>query len=135
MPTNNDNQLLEKMKQLSFKYPGPKFDAHVHLRSVDETKGLVKIAEKYHIRKSVGIMWENHQQEFHDSFSDRFIYAKFLSSKGMVTGDLKSIFNEIDMIREENFPIVKFWYAPRWRDYVEKEWKQKVEDFRLDDPK
>lgn len=134
MTNNEENQLLEQLKQLTFKYQGPKFDAHVHLRSVEETEGLVKIAKKYNIKKSVGIMWENQQQAFTDNFSDRFVYAKFLSSEGLVTGDLKSVLQEIDIIHEENFPIVKFWYAPRWRDYVEKEWKKKVEDFRLDDP-
>ncbi|MFX1253859.1 MAG: amidohydrolase family protein [Promethearchaeota archaeon] len=116
------------------KYDGPKFDVHVHIDNSKDTEKLIRVAEAFNIRKSLGIIWEDEKDQISESFPDRFIFAKFFSFRGLITGKSKEILEELDTIYARGYPVVKFWFAPRWRDYVEREFKIKVNNLGLDDP-
>ncbi|GAH61690.1 unnamed protein product, partial [marine sediment metagenome] len=57
----------------SSKYNGPKFDAHVHLGSIDGIHNLIKFREEFNIKKSVGIIWGNDYDKLETNFPDKFV--------------------------------------------------------------
>jgi len=63
---------------ISSKYDGPKFDAHVHLGSMKGLPNLVKFREEFNIQKSVGIVWDDNNEELETKFPDKFVLAKYL---------------------------------------------------------
>ncbi len=121
---------------LPIKYNGPKFDAHVHLGSKKGISKLIKYREEFNIKKSVGIVWDDSQEVYETRFPDKFVLAKYFRSKHMFTphSDPILLTNEIEKIHLQGFPIVKFWFGPRVRDYVKEYFKIETKKIQLSDP-
>ncbi len=134
MTAEEDKKNTKGFETIQFKYNGPKWDAHVHLYQIADTADLVKYAKEYNIQKFTAIVrqdWELYEEKF----PDYFVYARFIMSQNFFTGDLQSVLDDIQKIHDEGYPIAKFWYAPRWRKYIEDQYKVKIKGFRIDDPK
>jgi predicted TIM-barrel fold metal-dependent hydrolase len=121
---------------ISSKYDGPKFDAHVHLGDRKGIPNLIKFREEFNIQKSIGIVWDDNTEELETKFPDKFVLAKYFRSKHMftTTSDPKLLTDAIENIHQQGFPIVKFWFGPRVRDYVKEYFKVEPDVIRLSDP-
>ncbi len=121
---------------VSSKYNGPKFDAHVHLGSMKGIHNLIKYREEFNIKKSVGIVWDDNNDVYETRFPDKFVLAKYFRSKHMFAAnpDSKLLIDEIEKIYQQGFPIVKFWFGPRVRDYVKEYFKLEPKTIHLSDP-
>ena len=121
---------------VSSKYNGPKFDAHVHLGSMKGIHNLIKYREEFNIKKSVGIVWDDKTDVYETRFPDKFVLAKYFRSKHMFAAnpDSKLLTDEIEKIYQQGFPIVKFWFGPRVRDYVKEYFKLEPKTIHLSDP-
>ncbi|MHA1727715.1 MAG: amidohydrolase family protein [Promethearchaeota archaeon] len=127
--------LSDEFKNLPLKYKGPKFDAHVHLGSMEGIDSLIKYREEFNIKKSVGIVWGDNYEELMNKFPNKFVLAKYFRNRALfdVNSDLNLLTDAIEKIHEQGYPIVKFWFGPRWRDYVENQLKIKARNVRLSD--
>jgi len=68
---------------ISIEYDGLKFDAHVHLGGKKGIPNLIKFREEFGIKKSVGIVWDDSMEDYHELFPDKFVLAKYFRSKHM----------------------------------------------------
>lgn len=120
----------------SSKYNGPKFDAHVHLGSIDGIHNLIKFREEFNIKKSVGIIWGNDYDKLETNFPDKFVLAKYFRSRQLFKAkpNLKLTLDLIEKIYQQGFPVVKFWFGPRVRDFVREQFKIDPPKIRLSDP-
>jgi len=120
----------------SSKYNGPKFDAHVHLGSIDGIHNLIKFREEFNIKKSVGIIWGNGYDKLETEFPDKFVLAKYFRSRELFKSkpNLKLTLDLIEKIYQQGFPVVKFWFGPRVRDFVREQFKIDPPKIRLSDP-
>jgi len=129
----DDMNKTEGFKEIHFKYTGPKWDAHTHLYKLDDTAEFLNYAAEYNIEKLTAIIRDDWQQ-FEENFPDKFVFARFIISQNFFQGDIKSVIADIQTMYDSGYPIAKFWYAPRWRKYIEDQYKVNVEGFRLDNP-
>jgi predicted TIM-barrel fold metal-dependent hydrolase len=127
---------IYKTPPISSKYDGPKFDAHVHLGSKKGIPNLIKFREDFNIKKSVGIVWDDSSEEYETKYPDKFVLAKYFRSKHMfdASSDPKLLTDEIKQIYQQGFPIVKFWFGPRVRDYIKEYFKIEAKEIHLTDP-
>ncbi|MHA2287703.1 MAG: amidohydrolase family protein [Promethearchaeota archaeon] len=131
---NSDDKTDDKT--LPSKYNGPKFDAHVHLGSKKGIPNLIKFREEFNIKKSVGIVWDDNSEEYETNYPGKFVLAKYFRSKHMfdASQDPKLLTDEIEEIYQQGFPIIKFWFGPRVRDYIKEYYKIEPKEIRLSDP-
>ncbi len=117
------------------KYDGPKFDAHVHLGSMKGLAKLVEFREEFNIQKSVGIVWDDNNEDLKTKFPNKFVLAKYFRNKHMFTpnSDPKLLTDDIEEIYRQGFPIVKFWFGPRVRDYIKDYYKIETKEICLSD--
>ncbi|MHA1122647.1 MAG: amidohydrolase family protein [Candidatus Heimdallarchaeota archaeon] len=132
MTAAEDKNNTDGFKHIKFKYTEPRWDAHVHLYKIEDTAELVKYASEYNIQKFTAIVRED-WKVYDEKFPDKFVFARFIMSQNLFSGDIKEALDDIQLMHDSGYPIAKFWYAPRWRKYVEDHLKQKVEGFRIDD--
>ncbi|WP_457557428.1 amidohydrolase family protein [Candidatus Harpocratesius sp.] len=136
MPSEWKNLNLEQ------KYKGPKFDAHTHIYlSVDNNftnfDEVLKVADANNITKIAAIVDRDIIHKLENTYPDRFIPIRFLDSKKLFEEDRQSITDMFDEIYSKGYQIVKLWFAPRWRDFVLKEFgisEKKIEKFKLSSP-
>ncbi|MEE9379066.1 MAG: amidohydrolase family protein [Candidatus Lokiarchaeia archaeon] len=131
----NISEYFNDETAVSAKYYGPKFDAHVHLGRIKGINNLIKFREEFNITKSVGIVWGDNNEELETKFPDKFVFAKYFRSRHLfnVDTDPKLLTDSIDQIYKQGFPIIKFWFGPRWRDYVKAQFKIEPRNIRLSD--
>ena len=129
------SEYLNDDNAVSSKYHGPKFDAHVHLGKMKGIHDLIKYREEFGIKKSVGIVWGDNNEKLESNFPDKFVLARYFRSRDLfkVNPDLKALTDSIEQIYQQGFPIVKFWFGPRWVDYVEGQLKMETRKIRLSD--
>lgn len=118
------------------KYFGPKFDAHVHLGSIDGIHNLIKFREEFNIKRSIGIVWGNGYDELETKFPDKFVQAKYFRSRELFKAkpNLKLTLDSLEEIYQQGYPVVKFWFGPRVRDFVKEQFKIDPPIIRLSDP-
>ncbi|MCP4763285.1 MAG: amidohydrolase family protein [archaeon] len=119
---------------LQTKYDGPKFDAHIHLGSLRDLGEFVKYAEEFNIKKQLGIIQGSTFKRIERKFPNKFTFAKFFQSLDLLSGNPQLIKDEIQKIYSKGYPILKFWFAPRWKDYVQEELNFKAMNIKLSDP-
>ena len=121
---------------ITAKYKGPKFDAHVHLGSIDGIHNLIKFREEFNIKKSVGIVWGNGYDELEARFPDKFVLAKYFRSRELFKAkpNLSLTLDSIEKIYHQGYPVVKFWFGPRVRDFVRDQFKIDPPMIKLTDP-
>ena len=134
MTLEDEKNSVNGFKDIHFKYTESRWDAHVHLYKIEDTADLVKYASEYNVEKFTAIVRED-WRVYEEKFPNKFVYARFIMSQNLFSGDLKEALDDIQSMYDSGYPIAKFWYAPRWRKYVEDQLKQKVEGFRIDDLK
>ncbi len=117
------------------KYDGPKFDAHIHIGNVDDTQKMLQYLKEFNVQKFVGIVWEDRKEEIEKHFPDQFVLARFLPLQKLASRDYKFVLNWIDEVYEREYPMLKLWLGPRWRDYAEKEFGVTDLNITLDHPK
>ena len=112
--------LGERFENLPVKYNGPKFDAHVHLGRINGIDDLIYYRELYNIKKSIGIVWGDDVESYWKNYPDKFIFAKYFRNRSIFSGnpDASFIRDAIQEIYSQGYPVVKFWFAPRWVDYI-----------------
>ncbi|MHA1744387.1 MAG: amidohydrolase family protein [Promethearchaeota archaeon] len=108
---------------LPAKYQGPKFDAHTHIWDLKKAERHLKYTEAFHIRKTMAILDEDVIKRLSPDLQDRFIFARFLRSRNMLNNNAHDMAEMVDEYYAQGYSIMKFWFAPRWRDYVEQELK------------
>ncbi|MFX1281504.1 MAG: amidohydrolase family protein [Promethearchaeota archaeon] len=130
------SEYTDEETSLKSKYFGPKFDAHVHLGSIDGIDNLIKFREEFNIKRSIGIIWGDNYDEFGAKFPNMFVLAKYFRSRELfkVKPDLKLLSDLIENIYQQGFPVVKFWFGPRVRDFVRDQYKMDPPKIRLSDP-
>ena len=121
-------------EEIHFKYAGPKWDAHTHLYGLDVTAEFLQYAQEYNVEKITAIVREDWKQ-FEEKFPEKFVFARFIISQNFFQGEIQSVLDDLQSMHDSGFTIAKFWYAPRWRKYIEDQYKIDVKGFRLDDPK
>jgi len=137
MKENKNYTILEILQSFDRKYDGPIFDSHTHIRQKEDVTEMVKYAEKYNVRKMVGIMWEDKIKEIKGAFPDTFVFARFINLQQIFEkGNTKTILKEVEEDYEKGFAIAKVWFAPRWKDYVKNKWDFQfdVQNFSLNEP-
>ncbi|TET31951.1 MAG: hypothetical protein E3J70_01500 [Candidatus Heimdallarchaeota archaeon] len=132
MTAEEDKNSTNGFEHIKFKYSEPRWDAHVHLYKIEDTAELVKYASEYNIQKFTAIVRED-WKVYEEKFPGKFVYARFIMSQNLFSGDIKEALDDIQLLHDSGYPIAKFWYAPRWRKYVEDHLKMKVKGFRIDD--
>jgi len=130
------SEYIDDDTQVKSKYYGPKFDAHVHLGSIEGIHNLIKFREEFNIKKSVGIIWGNGYNELEAKFPDKFVLSKYFRSRQLfkVKPNLKLTLDSIEKIYQQGFPVVKFWFGPRVRDFVREQFKVDPPKIQLSDP-
>lgn len=134
MTIEEDLKHTKGFNTIHFKYTGPKWDAHTHLFKIEDTKEFVKYASEYNIQKFTAITRED-WKIYEENFPGKFIFARFLNSQNLFGSNIQAVIEDIQDMYDSGYSIVKFWYAPRWKDYVQEQFKLQVEGFRIDDPK
>ena len=132
MATKKSINSKNGFEHVKFKYSEPKWDAHVHLFKIEDTTDLVKYSKEYNVQKLTAIVrddWSVYEKEFPGTF----VFARFVMSQNFFTRAIKAALDDIQQIFDEGYPIAKFWYSPRWRRYIEDQYKAQVEGFRIDD--
>lgn len=121
-------------KDLAIKYTGPKFDAHTHVWDLKLAEEHLTYVEDFNIKKSLAILDEDIAQNLSPELKERFIFARFLRSKTLLKGNAKDSANMVQEYYNQGYPIIKFWFGPRWIDYVDEEFKKKAGKLRLSNP-
>ncbi|MBN1330311.1 MAG: amidohydrolase family protein [Candidatus Heimdallarchaeota archaeon] len=134
MTVEDDLKNTAGFSHIKFKYVGPKWDAHVHLYKIEDTTEFVKYASEYNVEKFTAII-RGKRDEYEEVFPNKFKFARFINTQNLFTNDIQAVLDDIEDIYNSNFKVVKFWYAPRWRSYIEEQFKVKVEGFRIDNAK
>ncbi|MFW9922620.1 MAG: amidohydrolase family protein [Candidatus Thorarchaeota archaeon] len=134
MTIEDDLKKTKGFDTIHFKYTGPKWDAHTHLYKIEDIREFVKYASDYNIQKFTAIVRED-WRIFEENFPGKFVFARFLNSQNLFGNNIQTVLEDVQDMFDSGYSIVKFWYAPRWRDYVQEQFKASVEGFRIDDPK
>ncbi|MHA1521250.1 MAG: amidohydrolase family protein [Promethearchaeota archaeon] len=124
---------------MSAKYKGPKgpkFDAHTHLHVSEDSdiSKVLKIAEEYNIKKILGIVDDDVRAIIQKSHPDMFVLARFLRSQKLFKGGSAALASMVDEIYSQGYSMVKFWFAPRWKDYVKENFGILNSNTKLSDP-
>lgn len=101
------------------KYKKKKFDGHTHVWDIEQTKKCINFSKEFNISKILAIVDEDLKPKLDEEFPDMFYYARFIRSQILFQQDSKSaLFDMIDEYYSQGYDIIKFWFAPRWRDYA-----------------
>jgi predicted TIM-barrel fold metal-dependent hydrolase len=98
------------------KYSGPIFDAHTHVIDLDALRLLVKVQEKYGIKKSLAIVHGDSFKEYENAFPGRFIFARYFSGWTVFTEGPEEAAGEAATLRKRGYGMVKMHFAPFWSD-------------------
>lgn len=113
----------------SWKYSGPIFDAHTHIGHEGLAK-MLAIEDEFDICKQIGIVHTPKVLDYARSkYADRIIFAKYLPTSETTRYNVQLLLEEVSTLYDEGYSLLKMWFGPRWRDYVEDE----NNSFRLDD--
>lgn len=116
----------------AWKYTGPIYDAHTHIRAIETTAEMISIEDDYGIKKQVGIVHDEEGfQRAKERFPGRFVYAKYLSLSDIAQYNVKPVLDQISKLMDQGYSIAKSWFGPRWRDYHE----NVAKDFSISHPK
>ncbi|MBD3405179.1 MAG: amidohydrolase family protein [Candidatus Lokiarchaeota archaeon] len=116
---------------IEWKYSGAIFDAHTHIGH-EGLSNMIDIEEKFGIRKQIGIIHTPEALEKAKSkYPEKFVFAKYLPTSETIRYNVSKLLDEIANLSQEGFSLVKMWFGPRWRDYVE----HANNHFRLDNMK
>ena len=118
----------------AWKYKGPIFDAHTHIRTIETTTEMIRIEDEYGIAKQIGIVHdEDGFRQAKEMYPGRFVFAKYLSLGDIAQYRVEPVLDEIAKLLDQGYSIAKSWFGPRWRDYIENVPKDfRVNHSRLD---
>ncbi len=120
------------MTRDAWKYNGPIFDAHTHIRSIEDISNMIHIEDKYGVSKQIGIVHDEEGfQAAKEQYPERFVFAKYLSLRDIAQYNVEPVLDEISKLLDQGYSLAKSWFGPRWRDYIENVPK----DFRINHPK
>jgi len=104
-------------------YHGKKCDAHTHLHYSKgmDISGPLAVSQKFGIQKIIGIVDSDVRAQVFDDYGDLFILAKFLRSQSLFTANSAEAGKMVDEIYSQGYSIIKFWFAPRWKDFIKQE--------------
>ena len=115
-----------------WKYSGPIFDSHTHIGEPATLEKMVKIENKFGIKKQIAIV---HSKDgfvaAKKKYPERFVFAKYLSLRDIARYNVDPVIEDIACTKDEGYSLAKSWFGPRWRDYIE----DVPADFRIDSPK
>lgn len=116
----------------SWKYTGPIFDAHTHIRDIETTHTMIEIEKDYDVKRQIGIVHDEEGfKKAKEMYPDRFVFAKYLSLSDIAQYNVEPVIDQISRLLDKGYTIAKSWFGPRWRDYNENVPK----DFQIDHPR
>ena len=130
-----EENLEKEFSTLSSKYAGPKFDAHTHVWSIKTLEKHFQYAQNFNIQRLLVIMNKGTSKKFSPDLQEKCVFARFLPSLKLLLGNSNNWAKRIDKYYSQGFSIIKLWFAPRFRVYVNKFVKVKDRDKILTDPK
>ena len=70
------------------------------------------------IQSQLVIAHQSEDRTFTDAqFHGKLVFAKYLSTRHILNGQIQLVLSEIDAMREQGFMLAKMWAAPGWRNY------------------
>ena len=115
-----------------WKYKGPIFDAHTHIGEPDTLEKMLKIEDEFGVAIQIGIVHSKDGFEAaKEQYPERFVFAKYLSLSDIAQYNVEPVIEDIASTKDEGYSLVKTWFGPRWRDYIE----DVPAGFRIDSPK
>jgi predicted TIM-barrel fold metal-dependent hydrolase len=104
----------------TWKYSGPIFDAHTHIGTIENISKMIDIEDSFMVTKQIGIVHnEEGFQIAKEKYSDRIIFAKYLSLRDIAQYKIKLVLDDILKLLDQGYSLAKVWFGPRWRDYIE----------------
>ena len=87
-----------------WKYSGHIFDAHTHIGAINEIEAMIKIEDKYRVKKQLGIVHDVEGfKEAKQKHGDRFVFAKYLSLKDIAQYNVEPVLAQIETLLAEGF--------------------------------
>jgi predicted TIM-barrel fold metal-dependent hydrolase len=115
----------------TWKYTGPIFDAHTHIRTIDDISKMIAIEDDFGISAQIGIVHsEEGFQVAKERYPHRFVFAKYLSLSDIAQYNVEPVLDEISKLQKQGYSLAKSWFGPRWRDYIDVK-----KEFRVNHPK
>lgn len=110
-------------------YDGPIFDVHTHVGSVEAARLFFEVADVFNVRKAWSMSPLEAVDAIRDAFGERieFIAVPNYAAKDEPDTFTTDWLRRVERFREKGARIVKFWAAPRGRDFAN-------EALRLDSP-
>ncbi len=106
-------------KKFEQKYHGTKFDGHTHVWDIKKSNEGILCSQAFHIHKILAIVDEHLKPDLDEQYPGMFHYARFIRSPALFQQpNHRLIENMIDEYYAQGYNMVKFWFAPRWRDYI-----------------
>ena len=116
----------------AWKYTGPIFDAHTHIRTIEDTTKMIAIEDEYGISKQIGIVHDEEGfQAAKEKYPDRIVFAKYLSLRDIAQYNVEPVLDEVANLLDQGYSLAKTWFGPRWRDFIE----NVPQGFRINHPK
>ena len=117
----------------------PVFDAHIHVWSgIFYEKFVNWIQNSYYKKFScLGMMTPESKAEIPEYLWPNIIFTYYLSTKAFATYDTKTLVEEVEKTRANNFNMIKIWNAPRLVDRADQKDQPmtKQTQFRVNDPR
>ncbi|UCD44815.1 MAG: amidohydrolase family protein [Candidatus Bathyarchaeota archaeon] len=114
-----------------WKYTGPIFDAHTHIRSIETTSKMIAIEDEHGVSKQIGIVHDEEGfKKTKEQYPSRFVFAKYLSLSDIAQYNVEPVLDEISELLDQGYSMAKTWFGPRWRDFIE----NVPRDFRINHP-
>jgi predicted TIM-barrel fold metal-dependent hydrolase len=129
-----EENLEKEFSTLSSKYAGPKFDAHTHVWSIKTLEKHFQYAQNFNVQRLLVILNRGTSKKLSPDLQEKCVFARFLPSLKLLLGNSNNWAKMIDKYYSQGFSIIKLWYAPRFRVYLNKFVKVKDRDKILTDP-
>ncbi len=83
-------------------------------------RNLIKYREDFGIEKSIGIVGGSFKEEVEKKFPGKFVFARFFRNMSIFGNnpDPNALAKSIVEFHRQGYPVIKYWMAPRWKNYV-----------------
>ncbi len=107
------------MPDFEWKYSGPIFDAHTHIWNTSFLNQTLEELNQLGIKAQLVIAHLKETRDIADQLPGQFVFAKYLSTRNIVSFRINGVVQEIKKMRDEGFTLAKMWAAPGWRNYLQ----------------
>jgi len=123
MPKSDANRLGLAYRAEAQQLPcrGPIWDVHSHINDIESARVYFQVARLFGIEKTWSMTQLEHVDDIRDEFGDRieFIAVPNYTARHKPDTFTTDFLRRIEAFREKGVTMVKFWAAPRGRDFSE----------------